>query len=167
MRFSSGGRTLLCMNTFPYARRFGWALVVVAAGVCLVGCSPNDSGGSTAPASPTLSATAAACSDAAELRSSVQTLTEVEPLQDGLNELEAASDDTRAALEDTVASVTAELRPAVEQVATEFAAVQTALQGVTTENLRQQAPSIATALRGLETALSSLAETLSQECPEG
>lgn len=71
----------------------------------------------------------------------------------------------KTALESTLASVTAELKPEVEQVKTDFAAVPTATAGLTTDNLREKAPAIATALRGLDTALSSLTSTLSQNCP--
>ena len=155
------------MKTVQRSRRFGWALLVAAAGVLLVGCSSGGSGGSVTPASPTPSvAAAAACADAAELKSSVQTLAEVEPLQDGLNALEAASSDAKSALDTAVDSATAELQPAVDEVKTEFSSVQTAMDGLTTENLREKAPELATALRGLKTSLSSLAATLSQECPE-
>jgi hypothetical protein len=102
----------------------------------------------------------------AALKSSVQTLTDIEPLQDGLNALEAAVADTKAALDTAVASVTAELQSAVQLVQTKFEAVQTALEGVTSDNFREEAPAIGAALRSLGTAMTSLATTVSQECPE-
>lgn len=165
------------MKTVPRSRRFGWALLVVAPALFLVSCDSSDSSGPTpassspsttfsSPSNSSSNAAAEACADAAELKSSVQTLSEVEPLQDGLNALEAASADTKAALDTAVASVTAELDPAVEQVRTAFTAVQTAMNGLTADNLADKAPAIATALRGLDTALRSLAATLSQECPD-
>ena len=80
--------------------------------------------------------------------------------------MEAASADAKAALDTAVASVTAELDPAVEQVKTEFTAVQTSMNGLTADNFADNAPAIATALQGLEGALRSLAATLSEECPE-
>ncbi|MFB2599225.1 hypothetical protein ACEXQE_15635 [Herbiconiux sp. P17] len=148
-------------------RGLGWAVLVMAAGALLVGCSSTSPSEPTTPtpSSPSTD-TAAACTDAAELKSSVQALTEVEPLQDGLDALEAASAETKADVDTAVASVSGELRPAVEQVKTDFAAVQTAMNGLTTDTLQEKAPEIVTALRSLKTALSSLGTTLSQECPE-
>lgn len=155
------------MKTVQRPRRFGWALLVVAVGMLPVGCSSTEPSGSSTLVSPSPSAdAAAACADAAELKSSVQTLAGVEPLQDGLNALEAASSDTKAALETAVASVTAELQPVVDQVKTEITSVQTAMDGLTTDNLTEKAPELATALRRLKISLSSLAATLSQKCPE-
>jgi hypothetical protein len=147
-------------------------VLVVVAMVFLISCGSGDdssSSNSTPDSStpPPATATAAAgCTEVAALKSSVQALTDVEPLQDGLNALEASVGDTKAALDAAVASATAELQPAVEQVKTAFAAVQTAVNGVTTDNLTEKAPAIATALRGLDTALGSLGDTLTQKCPQ-
>ena len=150
-------------------QRFAPALLVLAIGMFLVSCGEDDPSASpTANSSrPSGTTTAAAgCADVAALKSSVQTLTDIEPLQDGLNALEASITDTRAALDTAVASVTGELQPVVEEVETQFAAVQTAVDGVTTDNLKENAPAVATALRGLETALTSLAAAVTKECPE-
>jgi hypothetical protein len=159
------------MKSTQRSQRFGSTLLAVAAAVFLASCggSSDSSGSNTEADSVSSSATpdaAASCSDVAALKTSVQTLTDVEPLQDGLNELEAAAADTKAALDTAVASVTAALEPAVGQVETAFAAVQTAADGLTTDNLKEKAPGVVTALQGLKTALTSLAATLSQECPE-
>jgi hypothetical protein len=149
------------MKTLQHPRRLGGALLlVVATGAFLVGCGP-----ATPASSSSSTAAATACADAAELKSSVQTLAEVKPLQDGLNALEDAAADTKAALDTSVASATAALQPAVDQVKSEFAAVQTAMDGLSADNLSEKGPAIGTALRGLRTALSSLGTTLSQECP--
>jgi hypothetical protein len=146
----------------------GCALLVVAAtGAFLVGCGQTDSSGPATPApSSSSTAVATACADTAELKSSVQALSEVKPLQDGLNALEAASADTKAALDASIASATTALQPAVDQVKSEFAAVQTAMDGLSADNVREKGPAIGTALRGLRTALSSLGTTLSEECPD-
>ncbi|WP_322938389.1 hypothetical protein [Nocardioides bizhenqiangii] len=158
------------MGPAQRSRRFGSALLAVVAGVFLASCGSSDPSDTTTTAdssSPFATATAAAgCTDVAALKSAVQTLTDIEPLQDGLNALEAALADTNTALDTAVASVSAELQPAVGQLETAFAAVQTAADGLTTDNLKEKAPGIVTALRGLETALTSLTATLSQECPE-
>jgi hypothetical protein len=143
----------------------------LAAVVLLVSCGgSSDSGGASATANSsapaeTTAAAAAGCADVAALESSVQALTDVEPLQDGFTALEAAVADTKTALDAAVASATAELQPAVEDVKTQFAAVQTAASGVTTDNIKQKAPAISAALRSLGTATTALATTLTQECP--
>lgn len=144
----------------------------MAAGVFLASCdgSSDSSGSNTAADSASSSATpgaAAGCTDVAGLKSSVQTLTDIEPLQDGLNALEAAFDGTKAALDTAVASVTDELRPAVEQVEAAFAAVQSAVDGTTTDNLKRPGARDRRSAsgQGSDTALTSLAATLSQECP--
>ena len=151
-------------------QRFSPIVLAMAAGLLLASCGSNNSSESTAtPDSSSTAATATAaevCTDLAALKASVRTLTDIEPLQDGLNALEAAVADTRAALDTAVASVTAELQPAVEQLETSFTAVQTAADGLTTDNLKEKAPGVVTALQGLKTALTSLAATLAQDCPE-
>jgi hypothetical protein len=151
-------------------QRFSPIVLAMAAGLLLASCGSNNSSESTAtPDSSSTSATATAaevCTDLAALKASVRTLTDIEPLQDGLNALEAALADSSAALDTAVASVTDELQPPVEQVETAFTAVQTAADGLTADSLKEKAPDIVTALQGLKTALTSLAETLAQECPE-
>jgi hypothetical protein len=152
--------------------RLGSTVLCLAAVVLLVSCGgSSDPGGASATASSsaqaeTTAAAAAGCADVAALESSVQALTGVEPLQDGLTGLEAAVADTKTALDTAVASATAELQPAVEDVRTQFAAVQTAASGVTTDNIKQKAPAIGAALRSLGTATTALASTLTQECPD-
>ena len=98
-------------------------VVALAAVVVLVSCNDSgDSGDSTTSDSPstTTSAAAAGCEDVTALKTSVQTLTEVKPIQDGTNALEAAVENTRTALAVAVDAATAELQPAVEQVQTQF-----------------------------------------------
>ena len=158
------------MRQIQRCQRFGPVLLAIAVGLFLASCGSSDSSEATStPDSSSASAPATAaegCTDVAALKSSVQTLTDIEPLQDGLNALEAALADSRAALETAVASVTEALQPSVEQVETAFTAVETAADGLTTDNLKEKAPDIVTALRGLKTALTSLAAMLAQDCPE-
>lgn len=108
----------------------------------------------------------AGCADVGALGASAQVLTETEPLQDGIDALHAALADTKAAVATAVTAGSAELQPAVEQVRTAFAAVQAASDGVTAGTLREHAPAIASALRGLEASLAPLSATLTEECPK-
>ena len=147
-------------------------MLALAALMLLVSCgSSSDSGESSATASSsgppeTTAAATAVCADVAALKSSIEALADVKPLQDGLTALKAAVADTKTALDAAVASATAELQPAVEDVKTQFAAVQTAASGVTTDNIKQKAPAIGAALRGLGKATTALATTLTQKCPD-
>ena len=102
----------------------------------------------------------------AALKTSMQALTEIRPLQDGLDATEAAVADAKASLAAAVTSIGAELKPAVEEITTAFDAVQTAVDGLTSDNIRDQAPAVVTALQGLGTAVTSFTTTVSQDCPQ-
>lgn len=155
-----------------HARRPASAVLVGIALVFLASCSSDSTSGSTAAtssaAAPTTTATPRpGCADVTALKSSLDALTMVRPLQDGLTSLNAAIADVKTKLDAAVASAGADLQPAVEQVKTAFAGVQTAVSGVTTGNLRQKLPAISTALQQLGTSTVSLATTLTQDCPSG
>jgi hypothetical protein len=108
----------------------------------------------------------AGCADVGALGASAQALTEIDPLQDGLDAPEAALAHTKAAVGTALMAGSAELQPAVKQTHTAFAAVQAASDGVTAETLSEHAPAIASALLGLKASLAPLSATLTQECPK-
>jgi hypothetical protein len=108
---------------------------------------------------------ASACADAAALKSSLEALTKVKPLQDGLTALNTAIANVKTSLDTVAASTSAVLQPAVEQVKTAFAGLQTAASGLTADNLKQKAPSIDSAIMQIGTATTALASTLTQNCP--
>jgi hypothetical protein len=163
-----------------HALRPASAVFVGFALLFLASCSSDSTSGSTAAtssagapttssaSSPTTTATPRpGCADVAALKSSLDALTQVQPLQDGLTALNAAIADVKTKLDVAAASAGADLKPAVDQVKTAFAALQTAVSGVTTDNLRQKLPAISVALQQLGTSTSSLATTLTQKCPPG
>ena len=146
----------------------------VLAGVALLfltGCGSSYTTGSTATTSPAASATTATprpgCADVAALRSSLEALTKVNPLQDGLTSLNAAIADVKSKLDAATASAGTDLQPAVDQVNTALTALQTTVSGTTADNIRQKAPAIINALQQLSTATASLATMLMQRCPSG
>lgn len=148
------------------------AVVAGVALLLLAGCDSSSTSGSTATTSPaTAPATTATprpgCADVAALKSSLEALTKIQPLQDGLTALNAAIADVKTKLDVAAASAGADLQPAVQEVKTAFTALQTAVSGVTADNLRQRLPAISTALQQLGTATASLATTLTQKCPAG
>lgn len=160
---------------FGRARRSASGAIAVVALLCiLVSCSPSStpspaSSPETA-AAPTTSAqtTAAAdeaCADVAALRSSLEALTNVRPLQDGVTALTTAIADVKTNLEKAEASASEELQPSVQQVKTAFDDVQTAVSGLTADNLREKAPAIGATLTQLATATKALSTALRESCP--
>jgi len=89
----------------------------------------------------------------------------VRPLQDGLTALNTAMANVKTSLDAAVTSASAALEPAVGNVKTAFSGLQDAASGLSSDNVRQKAPAINSALRQLGTAASSLATTLTQSCP--
>jgi hypothetical protein len=120
----------------------------------------------TSTAAPTTTgASTAACEDVAELKSSLEALTNVRPKEDGVAALRTAIANVRASLEPAEASASGVLQPSVEQVKTAFAELQTAASGLSTDNLAQKAPSIVVALQQVRTATAELSSTLKESCP--
>lgn len=140
--------------------------LLLALMACSDGTPTTEPSATPGVSSSTTAATAqdAACADAAALRSSLEALTKVEPLQDGLTALNAAMADVKSSLDTAVASASAAITPDVEQVRTAFADLQAAASGLTADNLREKVPSIRTALQQVGTATSALGATLSQGC---
>lgn len=105
------------------------------------------------------------CAAGAELKASLDALTNVKPLQDGLTALNTAMADVKTSLGAALASASAALRPAVESVRAAFAELETAASGLSADTFRQKAPAINSALRQVGTAASSFGTTLTQSCP--
>jgi len=116
-------------------------------------------------AAPTPGATAAACEDVEALKSSLEALTKVRPAEDGLTALTTAIADVKTGLEAAEASASPVLKPSVAQVKTAVGELQTAVSGVTADNLRQKAPAILSAIKEVATATQALSTTMNQACP--
>jgi hypothetical protein len=89
----------------------------------------------------------------------------VRPLQDGVTALTAAIADVKTNLDKAEASASEALQPSVQQVRTAFDGVQTAVSGLTADNLKEKAPAIGAALTELATATKAFSTTLSERCP--
>ena len=120
---------------------------------------------STAVPAATATPTAAACEDVAALKSSLEALTKVKPAQDGVAALKTAIANVKSNLDAAEASASPVLQPSVQQVKTAFADLQTAASGLTADNFKQKAPSIASAMKQVRTAKEALSSTLTQSCP--
>ncbi len=98
------------------------------------------------------------------LENSLQALNEVNPVADGTDALNAAIDDVASSLDAARDSASEELQPQLEDVATAFDSLQEAGTGLTTDNLTQKAPEIASALNELSTAAAALSTSVTENC---
>jgi hypothetical protein len=148
----------------------------VAVFCVLVGCGTSSTPTQTSPpaattAAPTTAAPSAAatpsavCEDVAELRSSLEALTKVEPAEDGVPALKAAIADVKTKLTSAEASASEALQPHVEEVKIAFGNLQTAAADLTPDNRREKAPEIAAAMKQVRTATAALSSTLTDSCP--
>ena len=106
----------------------------------------------------------AGCADVTALKSSLDALTKVRPLQDGAAALTTAIANVKTSLDAAVASASATLQPEVTQVKTAVASLQTAATGLTADNLTQKLPAITAALTQVGTAAAALATSVTQNC---
>jgi hypothetical protein len=156
------------------ARGFCLSAIMVGLLYILASC-----GTSTAPSQPSPSAIAAAptttvaqttaspsaaCADVAALKSSLEALTQVRPLQDGVTALTTAIANVKTNLDKAEASASPALQPSVQQVKTAFDELQAAVSGLTADNLKEKAPMITTALAQVATATRALSSTLAESC---
>jgi hypothetical protein len=106
------------------------------------------------------------CAELGKLETSLEDLSNVNPLKDGLDALNAAVADSRAQLATAASAVSDALKPSVKKVQAAFQQLQSALQGVTTDNLAQSATEVGTALTAVGSATTDLKQTLDQQCPQ-
>jgi putative N-acetylmannosamine-6-phosphate epimerase len=140
--------------------------IAVLTMLALVGsaCSSDPDTGTTS--SPAVSASASqGCAELATLNDSLTALTQVEPVQDGLNALESAVATVKTDIQSAASAVSAELEPSVNQVQSSFDQLESSLLGVTTSNLAASATEIGTALTAVGTALTELESELTEKCP--
>ena len=141
------------------------------AGVALLGvlaaCSDNSTPDATTSTKPSASTSASAttdCADVTALKDSLDALTQVNPLTYGTDALNAAIADVKSSLDAAAASTSATLQPQVDDVKTAFAALETAVTGLTADNLTQKAPEIKSALTELGTATKTLGTSITDNC---
>ena len=164
---------------FRSSRRFASSAVAAVALLCaLTSCggssAPSEASSPAATAASTTAASSSpspsgaateACADVAALKSSLDALTKVKPLQDGAPALTTAIDNVKANLDKAQASASEALQPDIQQVKTAFAQLQTAASGLTGSNLKEKAPAIATALAQVAAATKALSATMAEACP--
>ena len=105
------------------------------------------------------------CAEVATLKDSLTALTQVEPVNDGLDALESSVATVKTDLQAATAAVSDALAPSVDQVQSAFDQLESALQGVTADNLAASATEIGTALTAVGTSLTDLESEMSDRCP--
>ena len=106
------------------------------------------------------------CAEVATLKDSLTALTQVEPVQDGLDALQSAVATVKTDLRSAADAVSDALEPSVDQVQSSFDQLETSLEDVTADNLAASATEIGTALTAVGTSLTDLESELSEKCPE-
>lgn len=143
--------------------------IAVLTMLALVGsaCSSDPDGGTSPSSAASASVTEAGggCAEVATLKDSLTALTQIEPLQDGLDALESSVATVKTDLQSAASAVSDELKPSVDEVQSSFDQLESSLQGVTTDNLAASATAIGSALTGLGTSLTDLESELSEKCP--
>ena len=127
--------------------------------------SPPATTAAATTAAPTTDSTSAACEDVEALKSSLEALTKVKPADDGVAALTTAIADVKTSLDAAEASASPVLKPSVTQVKTAVGELQTAVSGVTADNLRAKAPAIASAIKEVATATQALSTKMRESCP--
>jgi len=135
------------------------AAIVFALAVGLVasGCS-GDEPSDTSP-------TPSACTDVMALQGSLTALTQIEPVNDGVDALKSAAADVKTDLEAALSAVSSELKPAVDQVKTAFDGLESALEGVSSSGgLGAAATEVGTAMTQLGSASTNLSTAVGDVC---
>jgi hypothetical protein len=120
-----------------------WACAAVSVGLLLGGC------GSSKPAY---------CSDLNNLKTSVQNLGKVNPVQNGVSSLTAALDEVKSSAQKLAGSAKGALGPQVDAVEKAINDIEASLKGLSSSATRSQAISnLPSQITALQTALDSLA----------
>jgi hypothetical protein len=139
-------------------------LVAVALLGVLGACSDDSTETVTSPTPSASSSASSDCADVTALEDSLKALTEVEPLADGTDALNAAIDDVQSDLDAALDSASAELQPQIEDVEAAFAILQDAVTDLTADNLTEKAPEISASLFGLGEATKTLSTSITDNC---
>ena len=144
----------------PRLKALGIPSFVVILMASAVGCSSdNGDGGASSAAAPP------GCAEAASLKDSATALTEISPVDDGLDALKSAAADVKTDLDATVSAVSSELQPSVDEVKSAFDDLESTLGGISdAASLGAAATEVGTQLTQLGTALTGLSTAIDQDC---
>ena len=114
---------------------------------------------SAAPTSPP------GCAEATALEESVTALTEVSPVNDGLDALKSAVTEVQTDLDATLSAVSSELKPSVDQVEASFDDLRSILEGISdADGLGAAATEVGAGLSQVGRALTGLSDAIDQDC---
>jgi hypothetical protein len=144
-------------------RSFGLVSVAILVAIMAGACSDDSGGNATDQGGDT--AAASGCDEANALRESLTSLTQIEPVNDGLDALESAVADTKTDLEAAASAVSSELRPPVEAVQSALDDLETTLEGISSDSgLAAAATELGSALTELGSTLTDLSAEISERC---
>jgi len=106
------------------------------------------------------------CAEVATLKDSLTALTQVEPVQDGLDALQSAVATVKTDLQSAAGAVSDALEPSVDQVQSSFDQLETSLEDVTADNLAASATEIGTALTAVGTSPTTWNPSSARSAPE-
>ena len=145
-----------CTRSF---RRFGLLSVALLVAVTVAGCSDNgegDEGDTTA---------ASGCEEVNALEDSLTSLTQIEPVDDGMDALESAVAEVGTDLEAAASAVSSDLQPSVDEVQSSFDELETTLEDISSEGgLGAAATEVGNALTQIGTALEDLSAEIGERC---
>ena len=140
-------------------RRFGLLSIALLVVVAVAGCSDDgegDEGDTTA---------ASGCEEVNALEDSLTTLTQIEPVNDGMDALESAAAEVKTDLEAAASAVSSDLEPSVDEVQSSFDELETTLEGISSEGgLGAAATEVGNALTELGRALQDLSAEIGEGC---
>ena len=144
-----------CTRSF---RRFGLLSVALLVAVTVAGCSDNgegDEGDTTA---------ASGCEEVNALEDSLTSLTQIEPVDDGMDALESAVAEVGTDLEAAASAVSSDLQPSVDEVQSSFDELESTLEGISEGGLGAAATEVGNALTQIGTALEDLSAEIGERC---
>ena len=134
-------------------KRFGCLSIALLIAVTVAGCSDNGEGDE------------GACEEVNALKDSLTTLTQIEPVDDGMDALESATAEVKTDLEAAASAVASDLQPSVDEVQTAFDELETTLEGISSEGgLGAAATEVGNALTELGTASEDLSAEIGERC---
>jgi len=145
-----------CTRSF---RRFGLLSIALLVAVALASCS-DDGGGDEGDTTE-----ASGCEEVDALEDSLTSLTQIEPVDDGMDALESAVAEVRTDLEAAASAVSSDLQPSVDEVQSSFDELETTLEGISSEGgLGAAATEVGNALTQIGTALEDLSAEIGERC---
>ena len=150
-----------------YMRFRSSGLLTIAALVVFMvaGCGDSSEGDEGGSASGDSTEVASGCEEVNALKDSLTSLTQIEPVADGVDALKSAAVEVKTDLETAASAVSSELQPSVDEVQAAFDELETTIEGISSEGgVGGAASEVGSALENLGSALTSLSTEIRDGC---